>query len=468
VVIALGVRLPFPLGRISSMDDASRKFQLTRFDAINQEDATPYPSLRIFSLPPSTLSSTPAAAPRLLRSVPLRPSARPSPVSTVAFPPSGAHLAVGFGDGTALLFRHIWQSLTAESSGLPKPKVLVEGNGDAVTGLMFREPRPESKAAGVASSAASSSAGKSSTSETYLFISTLARVLVHPLSKSKRAGGFPTSLGGSPDVKVLDEVAGAGLGCTAGVILPSTDREVGFAVAREEGGIVVYTPVGRGPSFALPATYSALSSLHPVPSLASTSPYSASVVVLSPPFAPSVAAASGTVRQLAKQGEKDMGRMTVLDLEMGWIAWRNSFRGGGVWGLWRNSGIGALAIGSKDGKVHPVDRLLQMLSERADKPTHTLLFRSPSCTRRPSTTSCRRCTTRRSSRSRSSSQSRAASAGRGSPTSTGGTPTGCTRRVIGRAASASTLRRSAAASRGAMSFERYVARSGETGQRGRR
>lgn len=234
--------------------------------------------------------------------------------------------------------------------------MLVEGAGDAVTGLMFREPRaPDAKS----SSSSSTAAPKSSTAETYLFLSTLSRILVHPLSKSKRVGGFPTSLGGSADVKVLDETAGAGLGCTAGVVLPSTDRELGFAVAREDGGVVVYMPTGRGPSFALPSAYSALSSLHPVPSTTSAAPYSASVVVLSPPFAPSAAAPSGTVRQLAKQGEKDMGRMTVLDLEMGWIAWRNSFRGGGVWGAWRCSGGGALAAGSKDGKVSERARAFQ-------------------------------------------------------------------------------------------------------------
>lgn len=150
---------------------------------------------------------------------------------------------------------------------------------------------------------------------------------------------------------MLDETIGAGLGCTTGVVLPLTDKELGFAVAREEGGIVVYTPAGRGPSFALPSTYSALSSLLPLPSSTSNSPYSGSVVVLSPPFAPSTSAASGTVRQMAKQGEKDMGRMTVLDLEVGWISWRNSFRGGGVWSVWR-LGRGGLAVGSKDGKVH--------------------------------------------------------------------------------------------------------------------
>lgn len=331
---------------------------------------------------------------------------------------------------------------------MPKPKILVDGTGDAITGLLFREPRPSEKS--------SSSSKASSTSETYLFISTLSKILVHPLSKAKRSGvGFPSLSGGS-DVKVLDETVGAGLGCTTGVVLPLTDKELGFAVAREEGGIVVYTPAGRGPSFALPSTYSALSSLLPLPSSTSNSPYSGSVVVLSPPFAPTASAPSGTVRQMAKQGEKDMGRMTVLDLEVGWISWRNSFRGGGVWGVWR-LGRGGLAVGSKDGKVrfpHPF-AFLYPLPTRSDPPVSSFPYlafvqRSSFSSLRLSPKSSRRSTQSPSSRSLSKWPSLAGPPRRAWRTFTVGMETGCTRRVIGRVRSVSTSRRSEEECRGAM------------------
>ena len=63
-------------------------------------------------------------------------------VTTVALSATVAHLAVGLGDGTVILYRHLDQSLALSTSltSLPKARTVHELFIEPITGLGFREP----------------------------------------------------------------------------------------------------------------------------------------------------------------------------------------------------------------------------------------------------------------------------------------------------------------------------------------
>ena len=83
----------------------------------------------------------------LLRLTKVQHSSRRHPVSCAALASGLSTLAVGLGDGTVLLYRHLDQSVFSSStslSALPKPRVVHESTSEPVTGLWFREPSAES------------------------------------------------------------------------------------------------------------------------------------------------------------------------------------------------------------------------------------------------------------------------------------------------------------------------------------
>ena len=64
-------------------------------------------------------------------------------VSTIALSATLSYLAIGLGDGTVILYRHLDQSIYSTSgslSTLPKPRVIHESPTEPITGLGFREP----------------------------------------------------------------------------------------------------------------------------------------------------------------------------------------------------------------------------------------------------------------------------------------------------------------------------------------
>lgn len=128
-----------------------------------------------------------------------------------------ACLAIGLGDGTVILYRHLDQSIYFASgslSTLPKPRIIHESPTEPITDLGFREPTEDGP-------------------NVHLFIVTTNRVLCYQAS-GKGSGGNPT---------VVDEI-GAGLGCAT---MDWKAREV--VVARDE---VIYLcgTESRGPCYA--------------------------------------------------------------------------------------------------------------------------------------------------------------------------------------------------------------------------
>jgi hypothetical protein len=130
----------------------------------------------------------------------------------LALTASLSHLALAMGDGTVLLYRHFDQSLTS-GSGIVKPKAVMEGTGEPVTGLGFNN---------------SNEAG-----EMHLFI--VSTTHVYSLSVGPKAR--------SQAPIVVDEI-GTDLGCAA--IHPMTGQMV---VARKEA-LYMCGPSVRGRSYA--------------------------------------------------------------------------------------------------------------------------------------------------------------------------------------------------------------------------
>ncbi|KAG8980805.1 hypothetical protein FRB90_007479, partial [Tulasnella sp. 427] len=110
--------------------------------SLGEEDKFRTPLLKIWDLDHYDKKT---GSPILLRSTKLQVGTKPHPVSTMALSSSLSHLAIGFGDGSVQLYRHLDQSLFSGNNSLtalPKPKVVHEAPTEPVTGLGFREPRP--------------------------------------------------------------------------------------------------------------------------------------------------------------------------------------------------------------------------------------------------------------------------------------------------------------------------------------
>lgn len=142
----------------------------------------------------------------------------------MALSSSLSHLAIGFGDGSVQLYRHLDQSLFSGSNSLtalPKPKTVHESPSEPITGLGFREPQ------------STPNTGDKSDALLHLFIVTTNRVLSY-VASGKGSGNTPT---------VVDEV-GCGLGSAA-----MDPRAKEMVVARDEA-IYMCGPDGRGACYA--------------------------------------------------------------------------------------------------------------------------------------------------------------------------------------------------------------------------
>lgn len=205
-------------------------------------------------------------------------------MSAVALTSNLSHLAVGLGDGTVLLYRHLLQSLTTAPTSLgslPKARVVLEANErapEAITGLGFREGRAE----------------KGSVTATALYIVTTNRVL--SASVSARGG----------EARELDDT-GSGLGCC----VMNSDRS-DMIVARDEA-IYLYAPEGRGACYAYEGPKS------------SVSISKQNLIIVSP----NMHAPAGRQMSSGSDGPAvDMTKITIFDLENKLVAYTGVFRHG--------------------------------------------------------------------------------------------------------------------------------------------
>lgn len=231
------------------------------------------------------------SVPVLMRNVRLQHGQRPHPVSAIALTSNLSHLAVGLGDGTVLLYRHLLQSLTTSPTALtslPKARVVHE-SVDPITGLAFREPSLDP--AGI---------NKDTPAQLSLFVATISKVLSVPVSGK----------GGEPHV--LEE-QGAGLGCVA-----LTQDKQQLIVARDDA-IQLYTPNGKGETIAYEGQKLSISVSRN------------NIIIVSPPFIPSAATASATVRSYMKKEPgsfSDVAKVTVFDLQNKLVGYSGTFKDG--------------------------------------------------------------------------------------------------------------------------------------------
>lgn len=138
-------------------------------------------------------------------------------MSTIALSSALSYLAIGLGDGTVLLYRHLDQSIYSTSSNLttmPKPRSIHESPTEPITGLGFKEPDEEN-------------------ANIYLFIVTTNHVLSYQVT-GRGSGNTPA---------VVDEV-GSGLGCAT-----MSWRDSEMVVAKDEAVYICGTE-GRGACYA--------------------------------------------------------------------------------------------------------------------------------------------------------------------------------------------------------------------------
>ena len=269
----------------------------------SQEEAnTRGPILKIFNLNARDPKSTSAsAAPLLLRSVKLQQqisSLKPFPVSCIALALNLVHLAIGFADGTVLLYRHLDQSLASSSSltALPKVRTIhepplptssppstsgtVAGN-EPITSLGFKQPTDDSPSS-------------------YLFIVTTSHVLSYQVSGK----------GSGAQAAVVDEI-GAGLGCAR------MDWKARHMVVAREEAIYLCGTDGRGACYAYEGHKS---SIHT---------HRHYIVIISPPITPSAHSPSATVRNYVARtpnaGESDITKVAIFDLENKYVAYSGTF-----------------------------------------------------------------------------------------------------------------------------------------------
>lgn len=149
-------------------------------------------------------------------------------MSCLAITSNLSHLAIGLGDGTVLLYRHVLQSLTTSPTSLtslPRARVIHE-SAEPITGLGFRE-----SSASPSATVSRVPENDKSSGQVSVMIVTISRVLV--ASASAKGG----------DARTIDEM-GCGLGCAA----MDWDRKE-MIVARDDA-VYLYGAEGRGACFA--------------------------------------------------------------------------------------------------------------------------------------------------------------------------------------------------------------------------
>ncbi|KAF8633473.1 hypothetical protein AX15_001433 [Amanita polypyramis BW_CC] len=316
------------------------------------------PILKVFDL--ATRDPKPTSAPPpplLLRFVKLgqhHTFLKPFPVSCIALSLNLAHFAVGFADGTVLLYRHLDQSLSSSTSltTLPKVRVVHEPSTAPVTAASASTSATPVAATGpggftipTAGSEPITGLGfKQPTDEipnTYLFIATTSHVLSYQVSG--KGSGAPAM--------VVDEI-GCGLGCAR-----MDWRARDMLVAREEA-IYLCGTEGRGACFAYEGHKS---SIHT---------HRHYLVIVSPPFTPTTHSSSATVRNFVRQAslsvaETDITKVVVFDLENKHVAYSSTFT------------QGVRDVVSQWGRVYIVtnDGNLLMLQEKPTQDKLDILYR---------------------------------------------------------------------------------------------
>ncbi|KAF8656018.1 hypothetical protein AX16_002806, partial [Volvariella volvacea WC 439] len=272
---------------------------------MGEEDAVKNPILKIWDL---SNRDKKTGAPVVLRSTEVKLSNRPHPVTAVALSSNFSHLAIGLGDGTVVLYRHLDQSLASSNSliSLPKLRTVHESPNEPITGLGFREPSPEDYTNGHTNgdnSITNPSAAPGLAANTSLFVVTTNRVLSYQIS-GKGSGG--------PAI-VVDEI-GAALGCST---MDWKGRDI--VIARSEA-IYMCGTEGRGTCYAYEGSKS---SIHT---------HLNYLIIVSPPIVPTVTAASATIRNFAARNangpETDVTKVTVFDPENKLVVYSGPFTQG--------------------------------------------------------------------------------------------------------------------------------------------